>query len=343
MELKFNKLLIIDGSNLLYRNLKVQYLWDKKNSANERIGGVYGVLKSIQKELNEYKYYPVVVFDGHLAKRRLALYNNYKHNAEKRLLTECKSNNTEISSAEFKYEYQRQKRILDDILPMFKIPVVHFDDWEGDDLIYVISKLTKDSIILSDDKDMYQLLYRDSIRQCRIKRGMCDEFIDIDYLMNQQITPEQFICHKAILGDVADNIKSACQGVGEKSVNELYNLIQVVINNNLNFPTTEDDLHYICSKYNIDEKISFLNFDQYQYNLNMHLIDLSYVDEEISQELINVINEIIFYKINSFDNPAPNTELNSIFFSLELNPQNCREMVNLIESLTDKIYINASA
>lgn len=339
MDLRFNKLLIIDGSNLLYRNLKVPYLWNKRNSKAERIGGVTGVLTSIRKEITEYNYFPVVVFDGHLAKRRLALYDNYKHNAEKRILTESKSHSDEPSPAEFKFEYQRQKRILDDVLPMFGIPVVHFDDWEGDDLIYVLTKLTKDSIILSDDKDMFQLLYKDEYRQCQIKRGMCDEFIDYDYLKNQNITTEQFIAHKALLGDVADNIKTACIGIGEKSVNELYKFINIIIDNDLTYPTNEEDLDEICTKYDIAKRIAYLNFNPIQYNLNLHLIDLRYVDAEISSEMINVISDVINKKINSFVNPASNLELNMIFFSLELDQHESREMRNYILDLNNKIYI----
>ena len=168
---------------------------------------------------------------------------------------------------------------------------------------------------------------------------MCDEFLDSDYLIKQTITPEQFVCYKAILGDIADNIKSACIGVGDKSVNELYKYINTINNNNLKYPTTEDELNEVCAKFDITKRNAFLNFNPIQYKLNLQLIDLQYVDAEISEELIQVICDIIEKKMNSFANPAPQVELNMIYFSLELDPIKSRNLINRINSLADEIYI----
>ena len=96
---KYNRLLIFDGSYCLHRNLSVPNQFEMKTSTGIGTGGVLGVLRTIQKELKSYNYYPVVVFDGGLSKRRLNIFPNYKKNLEKQQqLNECWENKTECTT-----------------------------------------------------------------------------------------------------------------------------------------------------------------------------------------------------------------------------------------------------
>ena len=157
MEKIYGRLLIFDGSHALHRSISEPHLWEMKNFSGQRTGGVYGTLQTIQKECSSFNYFPVVVFDGHLSQRRLDIYPNYKRNLERQALLECKEEDKteeQLLDEEFRREYSTQRNDLIQLLPLFGIPCIRLDQWEGDDLIYIISKMTKNSIVVSDDKDL---------------------------------------------------------------------------------------------------------------------------------------------------------------------------------------------
>ena len=75
-------------------------------------------------------------------------------------------------------EYRTQRKDIIEILHDLGIPCIRIDGWEGDDLLYILSNMTKDSIIISDDKDLIQAVYEDKTEdaefgeQCMKKCGM---------------------------------------------------------------------------------------------------------------------------------------------------------------------------
>ena len=60
MEIKYNKLLIIDLSHMLHRNISQPNLWEMRNAEGTRTGGIYGTLQSLLKETSNYNYFPVI-------------------------------------------------------------------------------------------------------------------------------------------------------------------------------------------------------------------------------------------------------------------------------------------
>lgn len=307
MEIKYNRLLIIDGSHALHRNICQPNLWEMRNSEGYRTGGIYGTLNTILKETSHFNYFPVVVFDGHLSQRRLSIYDNYKHHKDKQLLLES-VDNTELTELdrlqqEQRQEYNRQREILKLILTNLGIPVIHLDDWEGDDIIYILTQLTKDSIILSDDKDMLQMICDDTNKRCRVRRGMRDEFWDINTLKEKEINQGEFIACKAIIGDPSDNIPSACYGVGEKTALGLYKLYQELSNANIEFPTDEKLLSETCKKYNIAKRKAYLNFNLNQFYTNLLLMDLSLVKDDVTSDVLVLIDDCISNGLNNTNYP----------------------------------------
>ena len=77
---RYKNLLIIDGSYLLHRNLKVPDIWELRSKQGNRSGGVYGFLNSISY-LNKLfpEHYPVVAWDKGRSPRRLEIYH-YQEN-----------------------------------------------------------------------------------------------------------------------------------------------------------------------------------------------------------------------------------------------------------------------
>lgn len=289
----FNRILIFDGSYALHRSLSVPNNWDMINSKGKRTGGIFGTLRTIQKELKDYNFFPVVVFDGGLSKRRLDIYPNYKRNLERQALLECKEEDKteeQLLDEEFRREYSTQRNDLIQLLPLFGIPCIRLDQWEGDDLIYIISKMTKNSIVVSDDKDLIQLiraLPNEELRTCRIRRPLRDEFLDMQSLKDKGLNIEEYIGCKSIVGDPSDNIPSACFQVGEKTAPGLFELYKKITETNSIFPENEDQLTKTCKQFNIQKRKAYLNFNETQFLNNLLLTDLSLVDNEINDDLLN--------------------------------------------------------
>jgi 5'-3' exonuclease len=296
MEKIYERLLIFDGSHALHRSICEPHLWEMRNLEGHRTGGVYGTLQTISKECKQYNYFPVVVFDGHLSQRRLEIYPNYKRHQDKQLLQEDISQLTDMErlQATQRIEYNTQREILKELLPAFGIPVIHLTDWEGDDIIYILSRLTKDSVIVSDDKDMLQLVVDEPEWRCRIKRGMLEEFVTLNTL-------QEFIARKALIGDPSDNIPSACFQVGEKTALGLYKLYMESRKTGTEFPKDEKELDTKCKALGISKRKAYLNFNEEQFLENMLLMDLSLVEKEVTPELINEINEIIMTQSGKTD------------------------------------------
>ena len=297
MELKYNKLLIFDLSHAIHRAIAQPNLWDMRNANGDRTGGIYGTLNTILKETSNYNYFPVAICDGHLSSRRLAIYDNYKRYKDKQLLLEGitteEPTELELLQNEQRQEYNRQREIVKEILTCLGIPVLHFEDWEGDDLIYILTQITKDSIIVSDDKDMLQMICDDDDRRCRVRRGMRDEFWDINSLKDMGIDQGEYIACKAICGDPSDNIPSACYGVGEKTALGLYKVYQHSKVITTGFPQDEKALSEICKTLNISKRKAYLDFNEDQFLINMLLMDLSLVQDDITQDVLNMIYDAI--------------------------------------------------
>lgn len=295
MKQVFNRVLIFDGSYALHRALSVPNNWDMVNMKGKRTGGIFGVLRTIQKELKDYNFFPVVVFDGGLSKRRLELYPNYKRNLEKQALLECveeEKTEEQLLDEEFRREYSTQRNDLMQLLPLFGIPCIRIDQWEGDDLIYIISRMVENSIVVSDDKDLIQLIREPNNidnRRCRVRRPLREEFLDMQALKEREMNIHEYVGCKSIVGDPSDNIPSACFQVGDKTAKGLFLLYENCVNNNINFPETEEELTKLCKQYDIPKRKAYLNFNENQFLNNLLLTDLSLVDEEINNDLLNFL------------------------------------------------------
>ena len=335
----YNRALIFDGSHALHRNLSVPNNWDMKTSTGIRTGGIFGVLRTIVKELKDYNYYPIVVFDGGLSKRRLDIYPNYKRTLDKQQLNESVEEKTEeqLIDEEFRREYNSQRETLKQLLPLFNIPVICLDGWEGDDIIYVLTKLCKDSIVVSDDKDLLQLIRDDETGRCRVRRAMREEFWDLNHLKENNVDIKEYISCKSIVGDGSDNIPSACYQVGEKTAPGLYQLYESVKLNNLNFPSTEEELNNVCKKLNLPKRKAYINFNENQFLTNLLLTDLSLVDNDITQDIIDSVNNTLQVVINNLD-PNNKETINIFMNNCEIRTFDSKYLYDRCYKLRDVLF-----
>lgn len=323
MNIVFNKTLLVDGSYVLHRMLAQPNQWELQTTLGKKTGGIFGCIKSIYKEMQKYNYFPIVVFDGGLSPRRLEVYPNYKRNEEKQLLLECKeSEKTEqqILDEAFMREYRTQRKDIITFLHGLGIPCIRIDGWEGDDLLYILSKMSKDSIIISDDKDLIQSVYEDENRKCRIWRTMHEEMWDVNTLKDKGMDAWQHINCKAIVGDPSDNIPSACYGVGEKTAGGLLHLMESCNKLNIPFPHTEDDLAYRCKSFDIPKRKAYMNFDETQFAINMELMNLKLVDNDITEDFVNYLHDEVIMEYSMNDIYLVNQKIKEFeMFSVDVN------------------------
>lgn len=272
----FNKILIVDGSYMLHRGLHIPELFRLTSPDGRGSGGIFSFLKMLQHELKiDDDYFPIVTFDNGLSKRRVDIDPCYKRANER-------DNNNEILTPEqakedYVTQYREQRNVLVQILFTLGIPCIKMIKWEGDDIMYILSKISEKSMVLTDDRDMLQLLTED----CIVRRPMANETIYLDsFLENMGFSSvNDFIMYKAIKGDGSDNIPGSCKGVGDKTINDFIKLLKSYKDN---YPSTESSMKEACDNIGIKYKKVFLNFDKERYEKNIQLVDLNLVEADNS-------------------------------------------------------------
>lgn len=297
MKKQFKNMLIIDGSYMLHRSLHQKSLDELCAKDGHKTGGIYQFLNSILHELKiNRSYFPIVVFDDGLSKRRTSIDPYYKHANEREEATVVTS---EVISDDYIEEYRKQRGHLSVLLLYLGIPVIRIPGYEGDDLITLISRISENSIIVTDDKDMIQLVSE----TISIRRPMAEQTIIYrNYLLdNNYESIKDFVIEKSIIGDPSDNIPSCCKGCSKGTVAGLRTLLK---NCNFDLKTVSNGkkLKEKCSELGIKYRKAYLNFDIERYNKNVSLIDLSlvedntYVYDNIIASISNSKNETSYFK-----------------------------------------------
>lgn len=173
-----------------------------------------GFLKTLQRLCREYHPSRVyVVWEGGGSQRRRKLYSDYKLNRKPERLNRFYED--DIPDSE-----ENKKHQLVTLLSMVKtIPVcqVYVSDCEGDDVVSFLCRSTlkdKEKIIVSSDKDMYQLLddatriYSLHRKKIVTKEDVFEEF---------RVKSHNFALAKCLCGDPSDNIPGV-KGIGFKGV-----------------------------------------------------------------------------------------------------------------------------
>lgn len=280
--MNLDKVLIVDGSYMIHRALHVEHLFNLTNSRGEGTGGIFQFLRSLNSEMRNHPgYFPIVCWDDGLSERRVKAYPNYKHK-EDRLVeaAELRKLGADPDEDEYLIQYHAQREKTIELLRLLGIPSLMFKGWEGDDLMYILSKTLNDTIVLTDDKDLIQLLSPTT----KVSRPMAEELLEYAsyQLDNDDPDMRKFVIEKSIVGDPSDNIPSCAEGVGPKTAKEIAGLM-------VSHP--DDWKAYVETSENKRVRL-FGNEDSYrQFETNLQLIDLSLV--EITEEMIDAIAQVI--------------------------------------------------
>lgn len=122
----------------------------------------------------------------------------------------------------------QQLDIIKELLVSFGIPVIDAAGFEGDDLIATIATQAEERgaelIVVTGDRDSYQLVKDPLIRVLYNKRGVSDYALydEAGIVERTGVTPDQYPDYAALRGDPSDNLEGV-PGVGEKTAAKLIN------------------------------------------------------------------------------------------------------------------------
>ena len=204
-------LLLIDGLSLAYRAFYALPA-DLATPEGTITNAVYGFTSMLVKVLgDEHPDGIAVVFDAPGPTFRHALDANYKGNRK-----------------ETPDVFVPQIPLIHEVVDALKIPTLQVADVEADDVIATLATRGAadgiDVIIVTGDRDSYQLVSDPHIKVLYNKRGVSDYALydEAGILERTGVTPAQYPEYAALRGDPSDNLPGV-PGIGEKTAAKLVN------------------------------------------------------------------------------------------------------------------------
>ena len=267
-----NRLMIIDGSSLVYRAFYALPLLNTKSGVYTN--GVYGFLTMLYKIREEYNPSHIcVAFDRSVKTFRHEEYSEYKGTRDK------------IPS-----ELSQQFPLVREILGYLGIKTYDMDRYEADDIAGTLAKMGEEAgmevILVTGDKDYLQLA-TEKTNVIITKKGISEtekynsEKIKLVY----GIEPKAFIDLKGLMGDKSDNIPGV-PGVGEKTALKLiikYGNLEAVYDNLIDMAGSK-----LGEKLTENKNMAFLSKKLGEVIVNVPL-DFELEDLEIKDEKTDLL------------------------------------------------------
>ncbi|MEI6808664.1 MAG: 5'-3' exonuclease H3TH domain-containing protein [bacterium] len=198
------RLILVDGHAVMYRSF---YGIPELSTADGRpTNAVFGFIRMIRQVRQKWQpTHMIVVFDGGMPPRRLALLSTYK--AQRPPMPE---------------PLRGQFAIAEEYLQRADIPWLKMQLEEGDDVIATLARKAEvdgsEVLIVTNDKDMYQLV-NEHTRM--VPPSDTDKIVAIDEIRTKTgVGPDKIIEWLALIGDASDNINGV-PGVGPKTAAKL--------------------------------------------------------------------------------------------------------------------------
>lgn len=203
------KIVLIDGHSIL--NRAFYGLPVLTNSEGLHTNAVYGFLNILFKVLEEeHAQYAAVAFDLKTPTFRHKMFDGYKGTRKP-----------------MPQELHEQVPVMKEMLQAMGIPVMELEGYEADDILGTVSRqMEKEGLevaIVSGDRDLLQLAADDiliRIPKTKATGTEIENYYAKDVEEKYQVTPEQFIDLKALMGDTSDNIPGV-PGIGEKTATRI--------------------------------------------------------------------------------------------------------------------------
>ncbi|PEJ57853.1 MULTISPECIES: DNA polymerase I [unclassified Bacillus (in: firmicutes)] len=209
-----NKLVLIDGNSIAYRAFFALPLLS--NDKGVHTNAIYGFTMMLLKILEDEKpSHMLVAFDAGKTTFRHSTFKEYKGGRQK-------------TPPELSEQFPLVRQLLD----TYGIARYELDNYEADDIIGTLAgQASKDEYevkVISGDRDLLQLV-DDRITVSMTKKGITEveEYNPAAILEKYEISPEQIIDMKGLMGDKSDNIPGV-PGIGEKTAIKLLKQFQTV-------------------------------------------------------------------------------------------------------------------
>lgn len=269
---------IVDGHYLLHRVMHVPQLRMLSTKEGKPTGGVFGTIKSLRSTVATWSEIRrlVVVFDGGHSKRRLKLFPGYKNRK--------RNEDVDPDGLTYQQKFGMQLNYLRFVLPRLGVKVVKLPGREGDDVVGFLARELDDQlkIVVSDDKDMYQLIDED----IHVWRPLKEERVTLsNYEEIVGCKKEHFLLRKACLGDGSDAIPGI-KGVGPKTVDKVIQECGGNIGPYPYEPFFEATLDMKGKKF----EAIFTNLDIVLRNFNLVDISLEKFTSEEKDTMVQIVN-----------------------------------------------------
>ena len=209
--------MVLDGNSLAYRAF-FALPTDMTTASGQVTNSVYGFCSMLLTLMKDHKPDGViVVFDRKEKTFRHEAAPEYKAQRE----------------AQPDILYQ-QMDIIKEMLGVMGIPAIDAAGFEGDDLIATIADKAEQAgenlLIVTGDRDTYQLVRDPYIRVLYNKRGVSDYALydEAGIVERTGVTPAQYSQYAALRGDPSDNLDGV-PGVGEKTAAKLMTKYQDIV------------------------------------------------------------------------------------------------------------------
>jgi len=209
------RLFLVDGYALIYRAFFAMLSRPLTTSRGENTSAAWGVVNFLLRLLRQHRpAYAVWVHDAGTSFRH-ETYPEYKATREK-------------LDEQLQQDFDRSVERIEELLRAFRIPLVAVDGYEADDVIGTLATQAAarglDTVIVSGDKDFYQLL-SERVTLLNPGRGgpaaVEEQHVTLaNGAERLGVPPEQTVDYLALVGDSADNVPGV-RGVGEKTAQKL--------------------------------------------------------------------------------------------------------------------------
>ncbi|WP_077308099.1 DNA polymerase I [Terribacillus halophilus] len=306
------KLVLIDGNSIAYRAFFALPLLN--NDKGIHTNAIYGFTTMLLRILeNEKPTHMLVAFDAGKTTFRHETFKEYKGGRQKT-----------------PPELSEQFPLLRELLDAFSVKHYQLSQYEADDIIGTLAKQAEQDEfevkVISGDKDLLQLVSdKTTIQLTRKGISETDSYTPDFLLENMEVTADQIVDMKALMGDSSDNIPGV-PGVGQKTAVKLLKQFQTLdhiyeqldevsgksikqkLADNKDSAYMSRELATIDTKAPIEVSLADINYDGYQTPaLSTVFKDLGFQSlltrigeegetEEVSQELapldVTIVDEV---------------------------------------------------
>jgi 5'-3' exonuclease len=156
------------------------------------------------------------------------------------------------------------------VLELLQIAIVGIQDFEADDCLASLSNLEKNSIIVTSDRDLLQLINKENQTALYLLSDKSQPLWDYERFKEVYgFEPEQYLDYAVLRGDPSDGLKGVSK-VGEKTAAKFIKEFQT-IENLINHLSTNSSKKLSFAEENIISSFSYIQKARQVTSLNKNL------------------------------------------------------------------------